>query len=356
MWAPHKNLLVYTTFPEGSNIHPRIGFIDVDTRQNLKIHSCANSTKLDLYFHPQGNYLAVANAYKNKKLTRYSVEVFDTNNSSLPHQQIPINREVYDFRGIKWEPHHNKISIHTNSKKELEAGKREYALDPKRDGIDIYEMHQDKQLGFVVKTIGFLNADKVKDFFWSGTGDIFTISEREGTTLNTKTIYSFYMINEEEQQVTNVKQATKGGGKGVTSRLVGAEKKFEFRKIARHEDPNSMSSATWDFSGRYFAVIGEMKPFDREKLKSFRIFSMFGELLTLKEKVLMLSHFRFRPRPNNILTKNQMTKLKQTYREKYAKKLREEDRLEKKVANEGIADSKKLIRDKFLNEFFMPLR
>lgn len=217
-------------------------------------------------------------------------------------------------------------------------------------------MHHDKQLGFVVKTIGFLNADKVKDIYWSGAGDIFAIAEREGTTLNVKTIYSFYMINEDEQQVTNLKHATKGGGKGVTSRLVGAEKKFDFKKIARHEDPNSMSSAKWDFSGRYFAIIGEMKPFDRDRLKSFRIFSMFGELLTLKEKVLMLSHFQFRPRPTGILTKNQLTKLKQTYREKYAKKLREEDRLEKKVANEGIADSKKVVRDKFLSEFFMPLR
>mmetsp|Transcript_26179 Transcript_26179/g.18579 ORF Transcript_26179/g.18579 Transcript_26179/m.18579 type:complete len:135 (+) Transcript_26179:997-1401(+) len=85
-WAPNKNLLVYTMFPEGNNTHPRIGFIDVNTRRTLKIHSCANSQSLSLYFHPQGNYLAVANAYKNKKLTRYSVEVFDINNQNLPHQ------------------------------------------------------------------------------------------------------------------------------------------------------------------------------------------------------------------------------------------------------------------------------
>lgn len=217
-------------------------------------------------------------------------------------------------------------------------------------------MQSDKQMGFVVNTIGFVNADKVKDFYWSGAGDVFTLSEREGTLLNAKTIYSFYMINEEEQQVTNLKHATKGGGKGVTSRLVGSEKKFEFRKIARHDDPNSMSSAIWDQTGRYFAIIGEMKQFDRDQQKSFRIFSMFGELLTLREKVVRLSNFSFRPRPTGILAKNQLTKLKQTAREKYAKKLREEDRLEKKVANDDIQDSKKVVRDKFLNEFFMPLR
>lgn len=189
---------MYTTFTEDINSHPKIGFIDVDTRKNLKVHTCANSQSLTLYFHPQGNYLAVANAYKNKKLTKYSVEVFDTNNQYLPHQQILIDREVHDFRNIHWEPNHNKLAIHTFAKKELEAGKREYALDPKRDGIDIYEMQSDKQMGFVVNTIGFVNADKVKDFYWSGAGDVFTLSEREGTLLNAKTIYSFYMINEEE--------------------------------------------------------------------------------------------------------------------------------------------------------------
>lgn len=157
-----------------------------------------------------------------------------------------IDREVHDFRSIQWEPNHDKLAIHTFAKKELEAGKREYALDPKRDGVDIYQMQSDKQMGFIVNTIGFVNADKVKEFFWSGAGDVFTLSEREGTLLNAKTIYSFYMINEEDQQVTNLKHATKGGGKGVTSRLVGSEKKYEFRKIARHEDPNSMSSAIWD--------------------------------------------------------------------------------------------------------------
>lgn len=36
--------------------------------------------------------------------------------------------------------------------------------------------------------------------------------------------------------------------------------------------------------------------------------------------------------------------------------MREEDRIEKKVANDDIQDSKKVVRDKFLSEFFMPLR
>ena len=51
--------------------------------------------------------------------------------------------------------------MHTLCKKEIVAGKIEYTKDPKRHGVDIYEMVNDKQLGFVVKLIGFLPAEKV---------------------------------------------------------------------------------------------------------------------------------------------------------------------------------------------------
>jgi hypothetical protein len=39
-----------------------------------------------MYFHPQGSYLAVMNEYKEKKTTKYSIELFDTKQKTLPHQ------------------------------------------------------------------------------------------------------------------------------------------------------------------------------------------------------------------------------------------------------------------------------
>jgi len=47
---------------------------------------------------------------------------------------------VFDFNGVYWEPNHHRIAVHTNSKREVEAGKRDYSFDAKRNGIDIYEM------------------------------------------------------------------------------------------------------------------------------------------------------------------------------------------------------------------------
>jgi hypothetical protein len=40
-----------------------------------------------------------------------------------------------------WEPNHHRLAVHTLAKRELEAGKRDYTVDAKRQGIDIYEMH-----------------------------------------------------------------------------------------------------------------------------------------------------------------------------------------------------------------------
>jgi len=83
MWAPNKNVLVYTAFP-GDNQHPRVGFIEIPSRQTT-IKTFNNAQSFRLFFHPQGDYLAVMNEYKEKKTTKYSIELFDTKRQSFPH-------------------------------------------------------------------------------------------------------------------------------------------------------------------------------------------------------------------------------------------------------------------------------
>jgi hypothetical protein len=64
------------------------------------------------------------NEFKDKKTTKYSVELFDFKDYKglIPHQQILVEREVNQFMGVVFEPHHAKVAIHTKSKKVLEAG------------------------------------------------------------------------------------------------------------------------------------------------------------------------------------------------------------------------------------------
>jgi uncharacterized protein with WD repeat len=82
-WAPHKNFLVYSAFP-GETQHPRIGFLEIPSRNKVD-RTFNNSQNFKLYFHPQGDYLAVMNEYKEKKTTKYSVELFDTKKQNYPN-------------------------------------------------------------------------------------------------------------------------------------------------------------------------------------------------------------------------------------------------------------------------------
>jgi hypothetical protein len=49
------------------------------------LRTIAKAEEFRLFFHPQGDYLAVMNAYKEKKSLKYTVELFDTRNNMLPH-------------------------------------------------------------------------------------------------------------------------------------------------------------------------------------------------------------------------------------------------------------------------------
>jgi len=201
-WCPNRNLLIYTTFFEeddDTQMVPQIGFMKIPTRHVISVANIKDAETLKMYVHPQGSYLAVYNEFKHKKSTKYQVEVFDLNaGDNVPHQQIQIKREVQEFNGLYWEPNNTKLAIHTLAKKDAEPGRQNYTLDAKRNGVDIYEMYNDKQTGFNVRNIGQHPADKVIDFCWSPAGGIFTVCEREGLSLTSKNVWSFYMVNQLE--------------------------------------------------------------------------------------------------------------------------------------------------------------
>jgi len=142
-----------------------------------------------------------------------------------------------------------------------------------------------------------------------------------------------------------------------TNQLAAEEVKYEFRKTARHETTDGKTVALWDDSGRYFVVYGVKKagPFDKEK-RNINIYSLFGEKLQSIEKIDQLSLFQFRPRPGQILTKKQLNTLKKDYRKIYGKQHREEELKQRNKVNDNVRETKKGIRDEFLDNFFLPLR
>lgn len=74
------------------------------------------------------------------------------------------------------------------------------------------------------------------------------------------------------------------------------------------------------------------------------------------ERIPDMRQFAFRPRPTDILSKKEMKDLKTDYRKKYGKIYREEEIKQRQVIQGKIRDEKKVVRDEFLNNFFLPLR
>lgn len=114
-------------------------------------------------------------------------------------------------------------------------------------------MNHDKQLGFVVENIGFHPAEKVSDFAWSPAGDIFCLCEKEGLSVNSRSIWYFYLIVKTEvaaETSAPIEKIFRGkGGKQLamqnkntmtTNKIV-----YEFRKTARHEATDQLTVAAF---------------------------------------------------------------------------------------------------------------
>ena len=141
--------------------------------------------------------------------------------------------------------------------------------------------------------------------------------------------------------------------------LTAEEVKYEFRKTARYESIDQVTKPIWDEAGRLFVLQGEKKPsafmWDKEA-RHIKIFSIFGEPVQSIDRIPELGNFYWRPRPSNILTKKTQQTLRKDFRDLYGKQYKEMENKERAIIQEDLRQSKKAIRDQFLNNFFLPMR
>jgi uncharacterized protein with WD repeat len=87
-WSPSANIIAFTSFG-AENAHPKVGFLEIPSRIIMNNFAFKSTEEFKLCFHPQGNYIAVMNRYKEKstsKHSKYSVEIYDCRTkTSFPH-------------------------------------------------------------------------------------------------------------------------------------------------------------------------------------------------------------------------------------------------------------------------------
>ena len=257
-WAPARNALIYSCFfnqddeeeddygeevkkeaPKTPVMDPRVGFMNIPSRQIIGFKDF-KSKSLKFVIHPTLNYVAIQNNYEKKGRDLHSVELFDlTSGDAVPHQQIHMNREILQFFDVFWEPNGRMLAVLTLSKKESTNG---INMDAKRQGVDIFQVEHDKLKGFVIKDIGAHQADKVVDFCWSPAGEIFCTLEKDGAFVSAKSIWNWYLIEEQAAVLASEgpkqiigKNTTKNLEAKKTNKMAAEEISFDFKKTARHE-------------------------------------------------------------------------------------------------------------------------
>lgn len=105
---------------------------------------------------------------------------------------------MHEFHSVIWEPLHDRFAVHTKSKREIEAGRRDYSVASTRDGIDIYQCVWNTETGFNVKLLGYHPSEKVVDCSWSPAGEMFAICEKD-TGMMSKQIWSTFLIVTKEE-------------------------------------------------------------------------------------------------------------------------------------------------------------
>jgi len=268
-----------------------------------------------------------------------------------------VEREVHEFKGIIWEPHHAKVAIHTKSKKVLEAGQKQFSNDPFRTGVDLYQLKTDSFFGFVVKKVGPMAPEKMQEFHFAGSGNLLCTIEQESLTRLTLNFYMIRKISNEGQTTKAAQQGAKRTDALVKDKKIAAvDDTYEFIKVQRHEVKEKKWYAKWDMQGRYFVMQGR-KTISLDKTpKQIKFYNMFGELLEVYADVIGLDHVHFRPRPEDILSADQIKKLKKDYKKKYEQIFKDEENDEKKTQQDFVKLQRKQIRDDFLNNFFIPVR
>lgn len=229
--------------------------------------------------------------------------------------------------------------------------------------MDIFQVVHDPLKGFIILDLGEHQADKVYDFVWSPAGEIFCTLEKDGPGSFAKSIWNWYLIEEQEayRAAEGPKPILTKHGKQTemkkTNKMAAEIVTYEFKKTSRHEATEQNPCGTWDKFGRFFVAYGRKSAglFDKE-LRNIKIYSMFGQPLQSIEKVPNMGQFSFRPRPDDILNNKVIKSLQKDYRKKYGKIYREEEIKERKLVQGKVRDEKKVVRDEFLNNFFLPLR
>ncbi|KAF8067212.1 R1 [Scenedesmus sp. PABB004] len=269
-WSPSEPLLAAYTAEVGDR-PANITVIRIPERTPVRSKQLFNVSDVKIYWHPQGDYMAVqvGRFTKTKKSTYTGFELFSIHEQDIPLDVLELPNKADKVLSFAWEPRGHRFALVHG--------------DTGRPNVSFYTMKDDKgKLG--VKLLGTLTNKAVNGIHWSPNGHNIVLSGLRA--LNGQ--LEFFNVDE-----------------------------FEILAAAEHF---MATDVEWDPTGRYVAsAVTSVHQMEN----GFNMWSFNGKLLyTLpKDRFMQLS---WRPRVPSLLPKEKEEEIKKNLKE-YSRRYDEED-------------------------------
>ena len=292
-WSPSNNLLAYWV-PEKSNGPASVAVIELPSRTIKREKHLFNCIDIKLHWHDQGDYLCVKVARrKTKKTITTNFEIFRIRAKDMPIETLELDVAIVAFA---WEPHGHRFAI-------IQGGG-----EGAKNNVRIYDVK-----GKEVKLKRSFDNRAANALFWSPLGGHLIL-------------------------------AGLGPFNGQLEWLDVESGESLTPTVQEHFQ---CSEVEWDPSGR-FVITSATQPIGDAHWKytmdnGYNLWSMQGQLLA-QVKIDNCYQVMWRPRPSNLLSKEQLAALKANLKEKYWHTFEKEDDLIRQSQLSGAAKERQELK------------
>ncbi|CAO3684189.1 unnamed protein product [Umbelopsis ramanniana] len=297
-----EEVLAYWT-PEVGNQPARVTIMGVPSKEIIRTKNLFNVNECKLQWQSQGHYLAVKvdRHTKTKKSTFTNLEIFRLCQKEIPVETLEIKEAVIAFA---WEPKGERFAIITTSDPNLgvSAGPNGQAPAILKTSVGFYYLDDSKAV-VAYRPLKIFDKKTSNHLFWSPKG-----RHLVAATLRSTTVFDLEFYDLDLEPAADKKDVTKEDV-GANVHLIATQEHY------------GVTDVEWDPTGRF--VITGSSMWRHTADHGYCLWDFKG-LLLFRQTIDKFKQLLWRPRPESLLSKEQMKKVRKNLRQ-YSKVFEEED-------------------------------
>ncbi|KAF1355404.1 eukaryotic translation initiation factor eIF2A-domain-containing protein [Delphinella strobiligena] len=313
----YEQLLCYWT-PELGSQPARVGLMTLPTKEIVRTRNLFNVSDAKLHWQSNSDFLCVKvdRHSKSKKSLATNLEIFRIREKGVPVEVVDaIKDTVINFA---WEPKGDRFVLITAG--EVPAG----AAVPPKTAVSFFcpEKAKGNQVGNfkLIRTVDKKNNNAIH---WSPSGRfvlVATVLSQQSFDLD---FYDFDFEGEKDEK-----------DKDLTANL----------QLMATADHYGVTDIEWDPSGRFVATSASVWKHRMEN--GYHLYDFRGTLLR-EEPLEQFKQWAWRPRPERLLSKEEMKTVRKNLRE-WSKQFEEQDAAKKNTANRAVVEQRRRALDEWL--------